>query len=683
MKQKFESKPEIIEVTSPFWAKWRQKIYKEVIPYQWEVINDERSIVTPFDPGEAANSQDIEPNYSHAVRNLRIAAGEEKGNFSGFVFQDSDVYKWLEEAAHCLVYTHDKKLQKQCDELIDLIGRAQQPDGYLMTPFQIKSGRYKRRKRFTQIHQSHEMYTMGHYIEAAVAYYRATGNKKALDIAEKMANCLDNNFGPEAQGKIPGSGGHPEIELALAKLYEVTKKEKYLKLAKFFVEIRGQDPYFYDRQNEKIGDGSTDIFPIMRKWTHEYSQAARPLKMQETAQGHCVRVVYLLTGAAHVGRLSRDASLLTAVRKIWGNIVHKRMYITGAVGQQSDGESFTYDYDLPNDTMYGESCAAVAMAMLAAKMNQVELRGEYGDVLEKEMFNAALSGIALDGKHFFYVNPLEVDPYCKGQNSTKKHVLLERAEWFTCACCPSNIARFIASIHRYLYTLSEEDRIVCAHQFVANKTTVFDDIKVEQKSNFPWDGNVEFKVNIPKGVKPINFVVRIPSWSAKKYSIKHNGKHFEEIKKEGMIYIKMGPGKHKVTMELDMSIKLMRANTAVREDSNRVCVMRGPVVYCAEGADNATPMWNYVIRYMDMNVARAEYRPFLLDGVTVLYVPTFHKEIEPTNAPLYQEITNDNFVKFERKTMKMIPYYAWANRGTNAMMVWFDVSFHKKGYNYD
>lgn len=670
MKRKLETNPVSLKITSDFWKTWRNKIATKVIPYQWEVISDQRKIVTPIDPG-SATGQDIDPNYSHAVRNLKIAAGLIKGDFWGFVFQDSDVYKWLEEAAYCLTYKNDVKLKRLCDKLIDIIAKAQQKDGYLVTPYQIKSGKFKNRKRFTQINQSHEMYTMGHYIEAGIAYYLATGNKKALTVAKKMADCLNKHFGTK-RGQIPGSDGHPEIELALAKLYEVTKDEKYLKLGKFFIEIRGKDPYFYDKQNKKIGDGSTDIFPHMRKWSHQYTQSDKPFVKQQEPYGHGVRAAYLLTGAAHIGRLTNDKQLINATKRLWNNIVHKRMYITGAIGQQQEGESFTYDYDLPNDTLYGESCASVAMGILAGKMLELELKGEYGDILEKEIFNSALSGIALDGRHFYYVNPLEAFPE-GNRNCTRKHVLLQRAEWFTCACCPSNIARFIASIHKRLYTLSKDNRTICAHQFVANKATFFDNIKIEQKSNFPWDGHIEFDVNIPKKVKPINFVVRIPSWSAKKYSIKLNGKVAKGIKKDGMLYLKLASGKHKVVMELDMSVKLFRANNAVKEDTNKVCVLKGPVVYCAEGIDNSGLLWNYTIKPSDIKKAKANFKSNLLEGVCVIQMPTYFRSLEKNNAPLYQELIDNKSIKYVKKTLKLIPYYAWANRGLNAMMVWFDV----------
>lgn len=670
MERKLECNPKSIVITSPFWKAWRNKVAKEVIPYQWQVINDERKIVTPRDPGNAPG-QEQDKEYSHAIRNLEIAAKRKKGQFLNFVFQDSDVYKWLEEAAFSLTYTHDKKLQKICDWVIDLISDAQQPDGYLMSPYIIKSTIFKNRKRFTQIHQSHEMYTMGHYIEAGIAYYNATGNKKALKIAEGMADCLNNNFGPE-KNKIHGSDGHAEIELALAKLYEVTRKEKYLKLAKYLVEIRGVDPHFYEKQNNKIGNGSNDIFPNMRVLTSQYTQSDKPLNEQETAEGHCVRVCYLLTGAAHVARLTNDKKMIATVKRLWNNIVKKRMYITGSVGSTPVGEAFTCDYDLPNDLTYSESCASVALTVLTRQMMEIEPKGEYGDIIEKELFNSGISGIALDGKHFYYVNPLEADPITADRNPNKFHVLLERAEWFTCACCPSNIARYIAGVHRFIYNIDEKNRTIYAHQYIANNATLLDDIKVEQKSNFPWDGKINFIVNVPKKAKPIKFVLRIPSWS-NKYKLLVNGKAINTKPINGLITIPMIPGTYKINLELDMSVKFMRAKTTVRHDAGKVAVMRGPVVYAAEAIDNKTPLWNYKLTASLANKSSVKFEKNLLEGVTTITIPTTRRVLEKEKDALYVEATNK--VKFEKANLKLIPYYAWANRGPNAMIVWFDSDF--------
>ncbi|MCH9276545.1 glycoside hydrolase family 127 protein [Bifidobacterium amazonense] len=662
-----------VTVTSPFWKRYRENVAKEVIPYQWAVINDEQKIDIPRDPSGA--KQDIDYHYSRAVRNLRIAAGDEEGEFKGFVFQDSDVYKWLEEAAYALAYEPDDQLKDLCDKLVDLIARAQREDGYLDTPYIIKSGAFANRERFTQIQQSHEMYVMGHYIEAAVAYYEVTGNQQALDVAEKMAGCLAANFGEE-DGKIPGADGHPEIELALSRLYEVTRKQQYLDLAKFFIDVRGKDPSFYDKQNEKIGDGSTDIFPQMRGWTHEYTQTARPIRQQQTAEGHAVRVGYMLTGVAHVARLTGDKELEETAKRLWHNIVTKRMYITGGVGSTHVGEAFTYDYDLPSDTMYGETCASVAMSFLARQMLELETKGEYADVLEKELFNGSIAGIALDGKHFYYVNALEADPEATEHNPDRYHVLMHRAEWFGCACCPANIARLIASVDRYLYTVHEDRREIIAHQFIANDAEFFDGVKVSQKSNFPWDGHIEFTVSVPEGAEPVQFLVRIPSWSASKHEMTVNGEDARRLPVvDGFVTVAAAAGETTtITLDLDMAVKFMRSKTLVRHDIGKIAVMRGPIVFCAEETDNTAPLWNYHIASHDASRAKAEYHFGELDGVEVITIPATKRTHDGDDFPLYADV-EEHPVGEKSYDLKLIPYYAWANREIGQMQVWFDSDF--------
>ena len=662
-----------VTITSPFWNRYRESVAREVIPYQWQIINDERRIEIPVDP---AGNDDGEVNdglsreWSHAVRNLRVAAGDVDAPFNGMVFQDSDVYKWLEEAAYALAYQPDAQLQALCDEVVDLIARAQQPDGYLDTPFQIKSGGYARRRRFSQIQQSHEMYVMGHYIEAGVAYWQVTGNEQALQIACRIADCLDANFGDE-DGKIPGADGHPEIELALARLYEATNESRYLRLARYFIDVRGKDPDFYDEQNKAVhAEGLPAIFPAMETWSHEYTLTARPIRDQQTAVGHAVRVAYLLAGVMQVGRLTNDEGLLRTGERLWNNIVHKRMYITGGIGSTHVGEAFTYDYDLPNDTMYGESCASVGMCFVARQMLEHELRGEYADVLEKELFNGAIAGIALDGKHFFYVNPLEADVQATENNPDRRHVLLERAQWFGCACCPSNIARLIASVDRYLYTVREDERMIAAHQFIANDARFFDDVRVKQESDFPREGVVRFTVDVPEGADPVIFKVRIPSWSPE-YRLTVDGVDVtgEMPVHDGFVSVEVAD-RTVVELELDMSVKYMRANTAIRHDAGRLAVMRGPVVYCAESCDNRAPLWDYRIGDSAGEDIACAAGTGVLEGLQTVSVPALLTPDDASDAPLYMP-ADHGARQADHTRLEMIPYHAWANRGASQMQVWF------------
>lgn len=486
-------------------------------------MNDEIDTTVPDDP---AGNQ-LADNKGHAVANLKVVTGELDDEFHGMVFQDSDVYKWLEEAAYALAYHPDPELKALCDRTVNLIARAQQPDGYLDTPYQVKSGVWVDRPRFSLIQQSHEMYVMGRYIEAAVAYHQVTGNEQALEVAKKMADCLDANFGPE-EGKIHGADGHPEIELALAKLYEEPGEKRYLTLSRYLIDVRGQ----------------------------------------QTADGHAVRVGYLCTGVAHVGRLLGDQGLIDTAKRFWKNIVTRRMYVTGAIGSTHVGESFTYDYDLPNDTMYGETCASVAMSMFAQQMFDLEPKGEYADVLEKELFNGSIAGISLDGKQYYYVNALETTPDGLA-NPDRHHVLSHRVDWFGCARCPANIARLIASVDRYIYTERDGGKTVLSHQFIANKAEFASGLTVEQRSDFPWNGHVEYTVSLPASAtdSSVRFGLRIPGWSLGSYALTVNGKSAVAQPEDGFVYLMVNAGD---TLELDMPVKFVRANSRVRSDAGQV-----------------------------------------------------------------------------------------------------------------
>ena len=437
-------------------------------------MNDEIDTTVPDDP---AGNQ-LADNKSHAVANLKVVAGELDDEFCGMVFQDSDVYKWLEEAAYALAYHPDPELKALCDRTVNLIARAQQPDGYLDTPYQVKSGVWADRPRFSLIQQSHEMYVMGHYIEAAVAYHQVTGNEQALEVAKKMADCLDANFGPE-EGKIHGADGHPEIELALAKLYEEPGEKRYLTLSQYLIDVRGQDPQFYAKQLKALnGD---NIFPDLGFYKPTYFQAAEPVRGQQTADGHAVRVGYLCTGA-HVDRLLGDQGLIDTAKRFWKSIVTRRMYVTGAIGSTHVGESFTYDYDLPNDTMYGEICA---------------------------------------------------------------------------------------SVDRYIYTERDGGKTVLSHQFIANKAEFASGLTVEQRSDFPWNGHVEYTVSLPASAtdSSVRFGLRIPGWSLGSYALTVNGKSAVAQPEDGFVYLMVNAGD---TLELDMSVKFVRANSRVRSDAGQV-----------------------------------------------------------------------------------------------------------------
>ena len=377
-----------IRIEDAFWGKYIRLVKDVILPYQWETLND--------------NVPDAEP--SHCIKNFRIAAGEEKGTFQGAVFQDTDVAKWLEAAAFTLASGgRDEMLESLADETIKLIGKAQCPDGYLNTYYTIQEPD----RRWSNLKEGHELYTAGHMIEAAVAYYEATGKDAFLKIVSRFADVICEKFGPD-EGQCHGYPGHPEVELALVKLYRATGEKRYLEVSKYFVEQRGVgENYFF--QEEK-GEKYRQIFPEFKDYSPAYSQSHLPVREQKTAEGHAVRAVYLYCAMADLAYEYRDESLLDACRTLWDNMVKKRMFITGGIGSSGLLERFTTDYDLPNDCNYSESCASIGLALFGRRMAEITGEAKYMDVAETALYNTVLAGIAMDGRSFFYVNPLEVWP---------------------------------------------------------------------------------------------------------------------------------------------------------------------------------------------------------------------------------------------------------------------------------
>jgi DUF1680 family protein len=411
-----------VQINDPFWNPYINLVKEVVIPYQWEVLNDKVPEAEP----------------SHAIKNLRIAAGLEEGKFYGFFFQDTDLAKWLEAVAYSLQTTPNEELEKLADEAIDLVGMAQQEDGYLNTYFTIE----KKDKRWANLEECHELYTAGHFIEAGVAYYQATGKKKLLDIVCKFADYINQVFGPEPE-KLHGYDGHQEIELALVRLYKVTGNERYLKLSRYFLDIRGTEPYYFVEEWEKRNKIS--YWSMKETGSPEerrtYMQTHSPVRNQKEAIGHAVRMVYMLTGMSEVAKESGDEELYEACRTLWQNIITKQMYITGGIGSTSHGEAFSFNYDLPNDTVYAETCASIGLINFAQSMLQIENQQGYADVIERALYNIIIASMSRDGEHFFYVNPLEVWPEASEKSPIRHHVKAVRQKWFGCACCPPNLPR--------------------------------------------------------------------------------------------------------------------------------------------------------------------------------------------------------------------------------------------------
>ena len=376
-----------IMIRDPFWDPLREIIRSRAIPYQWLALNDAL-------PG-------TEP--SGCLRNFRIAAGKETGVHHGFVFQDSDASKWLEGVAYSLLSHPDPELERKADEAVETMIAAQQPDGYLNTYYTITAPD----RRFTNLRDNHELYCLGHMIEAAVAYHRATGKTALLEAAERYADLADRTFGPEPEKKH-GYPGHPEAELALIRLFAHTGNERYLRLARYFVDARGREPLYF-REEERL-NGNGRYYFADGPLGYAYCQADKPVLEQQEAEGHAVRAMYLYSAMADLARLTGDPGLRAACRRLWDSVTERRMYITGGIGSSPYGEAFTFDYDLPNDTAYAETCAAIGLVFFARRMLLLEPEGKYADVMERALYNCVLSGMQLDGRSFFYVNPLEVWP---------------------------------------------------------------------------------------------------------------------------------------------------------------------------------------------------------------------------------------------------------------------------------
>ncbi|MCD9021125.1 glycoside hydrolase family 127 protein [Cohnella sp. NL03-T5] len=634
-----------LHIRDSFWSSYIRLVRDVVVPYQWEALND--------------RIEGAEPSY--AIRNMKIAAGLEQGSFQGMVFQDSDIAKWLEAVSYLLESESDPELERVTDDLIDIVAKAQQKDGYLNTYFTIKEPN----ERWSNLAECHELYCAGHMIEAGVAYYQATGKRKLLDVCCRLADCIDSVFGPEP-GQIQGYDGHQEVELALVKLYKATGNEKYLQLSKFFLDERGQEPSFYEKElKQRKGKVHFPFLDIASD--RSYSQAHLPVRLQTTAEGHAVRAVYMCTGMADVAAETGDEQLLEACRRLWSNIVEKRMYITGAIGSMAHGESFSLDYDLPNDTAYAETCASIGLILFAQRMLLIEPRSEYADVLEKALYNTVISGMSRDGKRFFYVNPLEVWPDACGKNHTFSHVKPQRQEWFGCACCPPNIARLLASLNRYI--VSVKDRTIYTHLYIGGELECELDgqaIHFTQQSNFPWEGDVRFEFG---GEQEANFTMalRIPDWCpGAKIRINGNFVSFEQTVVDGYAHFTRTwrPGDI-IELSLPMPVKRMKSHPLVRETAGKTALQRGPIVYCVEEADNGPNLHHIALDEASEFIVA--YEPELLGGLQTITAKGVKRLSDEWGNQLYKA---DERVQNVPIAVKFIPYFAWANRGRGEMAVW-------------
>ncbi len=611
-----------VNITDPDWLQKIDLVRTTVLPYQWEILNDRV---------EGAEK-------SYCIRNFQAAAGEVNAPHGGMVFQDSDLYKWLEAVAYTLVSSRDVRLEKLADEAVDLIVMAQEPDGYLNTYYTLT----KPEKRYTNLMEGHELYCAGHMIEAAVAYDQATGKDTLLKAALKLARNIQRHFIPRK-----GFPGHPEVELALIKLYEHTGEKFCLDLALHFIDNRGAEENQLDL--ERNDPGHEWVWEDMKRFDDEYFQAHKPVREQDSAEGHAVRAMYLYAAVADAARITGDKDLGKACGRLIRNVSDRRMYVTGGIGSSSFGERFTSDWDLPNDSMYCETCASVGLMLFARRMTLLTGDTRHFDLWERALNNTVLAGMGDDGKRFFYVNPLQVRPEAVRKNMTLAHVKPVRQSWFGVACCPPNIARTLASLSGSLYARDKGELYVLAHiqsEFSVSGLAVRltrngEDFRLKVRGE-----GTDLRLRIPEGfeMKAIGGV--------------EDGK--------GCLVIRHSGGETEYTYNLKPRLRLVRANPRVVSASGKACLMRGLDVYCLEEKDNGP--WLSAL-YLQENAALTEEPAEGFGGLPVLRVQGFRTKDSAWGDALYTE----NKPESEPCTLTFIPYRYWGNRGEGEMSVYINM----------
>lgn len=675
-----------VQITDTFWKKEMELVRTEVIPYQWAALNDQVEGAAPsfcmhnFKAAGKLNKEKKELGTAfkepvYTFRGFEALPEDPKhldDKFYGFVFQDSDFYKWIEAVGYSLTQHPDPQLESIADGAIDIVCAAQQEDGYLDT-YYILNGKDR---IFTNLRDHHELYCLGHLLEGAVAYYQATGKDKLLKAASRYADYVADYFGPE-EGKCKGYPGHEIAEMALVRLYETTQDSKYLDLAKYFIDERGKQPYYFDKEHpEEVKKNPNGL-------RYAYNQAHLPVREQDEAVGHAVRAVYLYSGMADIARLTEDDTLFDACKRLWDNMVQKKLYITGGIGGTHMGEAFSFNYDLPNDTAYAETCASIGLVFFARRMLEICPDVQYADVMEQALYNTVLAGMALDGKSFFYVNPLEVLPEACHKDERKFHVKPVRQKWFGCACCPPNLARTLSSVSSYAFTETEDTLFV--HLYIGSelkKNVNGTDVSVHMTSEFPWNGKVTLQAD--SADTPFTLALRLPGWCTS-YQVSLLGAAHNPISgseaitgldaseytiKDGYLYItRKWKESETLTLDFPMEIQVWNANPNVREDIGRAAVTRGPITYCLEEADNGCDLhlltldWNAPAQVRDFTVCGEPVKEILMQGF---------KEDKEKEAPqrLYRPVQT---AEKSPVILRFIPYYTWANRGENEMSVWVRV----------
>ncbi len=625
-----------VRVEGTFWRERLDTVLKRTIPSQYRQLKIHNMI-------ESLEVKQPPPP-------LTIPRNRQR--FTTQIFWDSDIGKWIEAASYALFHGRDAEIEAEIDEITDKLAKAQLADGYLNLWY---IGR-EVENRWTNLRDNHELYCAGHMLEGAIAYFMATGNRRLLDIMEKYVDHIATVFGPGPNQKH-GYPGHQELELALIKLYHLTKDRRRLDLAAYFIDERGREPHYFEAEARARGETPADFW----QGTFEYNQSHKPVREQDKAVGHAVRAMYMYTAMADLAADLGDDALKHACEVLWNDVTTRRMYVTGGLGPAATNEGFTKDYDLPNDTAYAETCAAVALIFWAQRMLNLDLDGKYADTLELALYNGALSGLSRDGEHYYYQNPLESD----GTH--------QRWTWHVCPCCTMNVARLVASVGGYFYSTGADELAV--HLYGGTSTTVDvagSKIHVREESNYPWSGAILIAID-PEAPAEFTLKLRIPGWvrgGEAKLAVNGKSVAIAGTIENGYVAIRRTWSQGDVVvLDLPMPVERTFANPNVRQDVGRVALKRGPFVYCAEAVDNPDGPVGSTRLIRDREINAVE-RQDLFDGVVTLTTAGTVARLEDWGSGLY----GTQRPREVPVTVTAIPYFLWSNRGAGAMSVWLPES---------
>ena len=630
-----------ITVTDPLFRHYADNVAEKMIPVQWDILNGKGS------------------SRCFCIDNFRVAAGELNEAHRGVVFGDTDAYKWLEAVAFCANNGHTDYLP-MADELIELIGRAQQPDGYLNTYYTVREPE----QRWQNLAEGHELYSAGHLIEAAVTYYEATGKRRLLEIAAKFADLICKVFGP-SEGQKHGYPGHQEIELALVKLWRVTGEQRYLAHARYFIDTRGTEPN--ELLREMHAPDHHLIFPELLDYDPAYSQShARPAE-QTSAEGHAVRAMYQYSAMADLAEIQQDAALRAACQTLWRSVTLKRMYITGGIGSSGLLERFTVDYDLPNDRMYCESCASIGLMMFGQRMARLTRDASYYETVERALYNTVLAGVSAEGDRYFYVNPLEVWPENCREHTSIAYVKPIRQPWFEVACCPANIARTLASLGQYIYAVDERSLYINLLIGSSIETRLRGiDLRVSMENALMQGGELKLRVT-SSGEHPIVIRLRVPRWMEHPV-FRLDGEQIQPALENGYAILAVNcAGAHVFTVQASVPVHTCAANLHVRADVGKIALQKGPFVYCVEQQDNGENL--AALQAATHGAEEAPADAALPGSLPTLRVPG--RRIVRTGADP-EELYADSALAAEPCELRAVPYALWGNRTPGEMRVWLD-----------